>query len=327
MTRKQISEAISNINQKHILEASYNVVTPKRSSYSWVKWSSLAACLCLLICGLFIARNDLVPPPATDEDPTIVDTHYRGPSEESTGNEITNPSTNPSDSSQVAKTINVYKTESLDLDSKKITEFQSNLESAGWSQTECTLINEYGFNLKGTINNDQKKPGANDCKKLAEEFMKDSGLTVHLGKYGVFDYEYESSVGDGFVVTYCYFMCDGEKTGAYIRFIFEGYKHIGEVQAHIYSSQCIDELSLLSLEEALNSAYRLTEGHLEKVNAEDYRIQNTKLIYINGLPYYRFDGYGINTRAFINGFALAIDINSSSISEQLISQHQAFKFE
>ncbi|MBQ2857419.1 MAG: hypothetical protein IJE78_09925 [Bacteroidaceae bacterium] len=327
MTRKQISEVISNINQKHILEAADNVVTPKTSSFSWVKWSSLAACLCLLVCGIFMARNNLAPPPVGGDNPSIVDTHYRGPSEETTSNETTNHSTNPSVSSQVAKKINVYKTESLDLDIKKIAEFQNNLESAGWAQTECTLNNEYGFNLKGTINNVQKKPGAEDCKKLAEEFMKDSGLIVHLGKYGVFDFEYESSVGDGFIVTYCYFMCDGEKTGAYIRFIFEGYKHVGEVQAHIYSSECIDILPLLSLEDALKSAYSLNEGKLEKVNAEDFRIQNTKLVYINGLPYYRFDGFGINTRLFINGFALAIDVNTSSIPDQLISQHQAFKFE
>ena len=52
-----------------------------------------------------------------------------------------------------------------------------------------------------------------------------------------------------------------------------------------------------------------------------------ELVYINGLPYYRFDGYGINTRGYIDGYALAINIDDSTASEQLLEQHSAFGIE
>ena len=54
---------------------------------------------------------------------------------------------------------------------------------------------------------------------------------------------------------------------------------------------------------------------------------NEKLMYINGLPYYRFHGYGRNTREFIDGFALAVNIAESVVSDELFKQHAAFCFE
>ena len=82
------------------------------------------------------------------------------------------------------------------------------------------------------------------------------------------------------------------------------------------------------MDDALKTAYKMnSDGKLEEINADDYRIQNVKLIYVNGLPYYKFAGFGINNRSYIDGFALAISIDESAIQAQLLAQHAAFKFE
>ncbi len=201
---------------------------------------------------------------------------------------------------------------------------------AGWSNTECMLCNEYGFVLKGESSGSTNEMTTDECVALAQAFLADSGLDSLLSQNKI-SYEFASSVNDDLddlIVTYCYFMCEGERTGAYIRFIFEDDKCIGEVQAHIYSSVCIDTFELLTLDQALNNAFQVnSDGVLEEVNAADYTIKNEKLVYINGLPYYRFGGFGINSRGYIDGYALAINIDDSAASEQLHEQFAAFKIE
>lgn len=322
MIRKNLSKALSDIDQKYILEAANNATTHK--PFPMVKWAAMAACLCLVICGALMLHNYISTPPVPGGDPLVIDPISRGPNEDLTGSETTSPHNILSSTIGNAEQINVYEITSINLN---IEDILTNLDAANWKKTECMMSDEYSFYLKGTPTETRIQLKAAVCEDLAKAFMEDSGLISLLGKHGVLDYEYETSDNDGLVVTYCYFMCDGGRTGAYIRLIFEDYKHVGEVQAHIYSSEKIDTLPLLSLDNALKNACKLREGKLEKVKAEDYRIKNAKLVYVNGLPYYRFDGYGINSRALIDGFALAIDFYSSSVSEQLISQHQAFKFE
>ena len=220
--------------------------------------------------------------------------------------------------------INVYKINSLDLDKGKVQSMQTALVGAGWSNTECTLCDKYGFVLKGGSNGSANDMTKDECLTLAKAFLTDSGLDGLLAQNEI-SYEFASSVNDDLVVTYCYFMCEGERTGAYIRFIFEGDKRIGEIQAHIYSSECIDSLELLTLDQALKSAYQVnSEGALEEVNTADYTIKEEGLVYINGLPYYHFGGYGKNIRGYIDGYALAINIDDSAASAQLYEQYSAF---
>lgn len=164
-----------------------------------------------------------------------------------------------------------------------------------------------------------------ECTTLSETFLQDSGLS-ELMKENKITYECTATVADDLIVTYCYFLYEGERTGAYIRFVFGDYMCIGEVQAHVYSSKCIDTLELLTLDQALNNAYKVSnDGELEDVNTADYTVKNEELVYVNGLPYYRFDGYGINVRSFIDGYALAINIEDSASPEKLAAQHSSFK--
>lgn len=314
MIRKNISEAVTNISQKYIIEAADYTKSKKASSFSWSKWAAAAACLCIVL-GLVFIMPDLNPAsPVPSDDPDVTGS-VRGDIPEQTA------------SFGDGEKINVYKIASLDIDSSKVQSMQTALVGAGWSNTECMLCDEYGFVLKGESSGSANDITKDECVALAQAFLADSGLDGLLAQNDI-SYEFASSVNDDLIVTYCYFMCEGERTGAYIRFIFEGDKYIGEIQAHIYSSECIDSLELLTFDQALNSAYQVnSEGVLEEVNAADYTIKEEGLVYINGLPYYHFGGYGINIRGYIDGYALAINIEDSAASEQLYEQHSAFSIE
>lgn len=320
MTRKNISDAVTNIKQKHIVEAADYTATRNVSSFSWVKWAATAACLCLVLGVLFTMPGINPAPPVSGDDPVVTGPIRGGITEQTAGSETTTPFGD-------GEKINVYEIASLNFDSNKVQSLQTALVDAGWSNTECMLCNEYGFVLKGKSSGSINDMTTDECVTLAQAFLTDSGLDRLLSQNEI-SYEFASSVNDDLIVTYCYFMCEGERTGAYIRFIFEDYKCIGEVQAHIYTSECIDTLELLTFDQALNNAYKVNaEGVLEEVNAADYTIKNEELVYVNGLPYYRFDGYGINIRGYIDGYALAINIDDSTASEQLLEQHSAFSIE
>ena len=324
MKNEKIMNAMGQIRDDLIENA---VILPEKKKHAavWVKWAAMAACLCFVLCGLFMMKNSTPVPPIADDKPPVTDPVFRGQTNETPGNETTTPNNDVTSSNENGENIGVYKITSLDLNVEGLLD---NLESEGWTKTECTIAGEYSFFLKGTIGTTHTNLTDEECKELAKIFMTDSGLAAHLEKYDVVNFAYESSAADGLIVTYCYFLCEGERTGAYIRFVFEGYKHIGEVQANVYASECIDNLTLLSLDDALKTAYmKNSDGKLEEINANDYRIQNVKLIYVNGLPYYKFTGFGINNRAYIDGFALAVNIIESDVPTQLLEQHAAFKFE
>lgn len=51
MTRKNISDAVNEIDNRHIEEAAD--FKRKRKQPAWVKWCAIAACLCLVIAGTF----------------------------------------------------------------------------------------------------------------------------------------------------------------------------------------------------------------------------------------------------------------------------------
>ena len=60
MKREKISEAMGNISSRHIKEAAEFKAEEKsnKSKTSWVKWASLAACLCLVVMvGVFTIPN------------------------------------------------------------------------------------------------------------------------------------------------------------------------------------------------------------------------------------------------------------------------------
>ncbi|MBQ8802867.1 MAG: hypothetical protein IJZ53_04445 [Tyzzerella sp.] len=67
MKRKIISDAVTNISDKHIAEAADYAVKTKKKARIWLRWGAVAACLCLVI-GIFIWQSQ----PQQSEQPGIV---------------------------------------------------------------------------------------------------------------------------------------------------------------------------------------------------------------------------------------------------------------
>ena len=55
MTRKTISDAVTNISAEYIEKAADYTVAQKTRKPVWVKWAAMAACLCLVIVGALVA--------------------------------------------------------------------------------------------------------------------------------------------------------------------------------------------------------------------------------------------------------------------------------
>ena len=57
MTKEQLYESMGDISEKHITAAENGMKAGKKSV--WVKWGAAAACLCLVIIGVFVIKNIL----------------------------------------------------------------------------------------------------------------------------------------------------------------------------------------------------------------------------------------------------------------------------
>ncbi len=312
MRKESISMAVGNIRQNYILEAAEFEAPTKNNRTVWIMLGTMAACFCFILSGLMIRHSYPSVPPIVNSNPVASLPHRGDPGS-------SYDDTQPSTPVETGEKIHIYKISSLDIDTETIAQIQKNLAAAGWSETQSTLIDEYSFVLKGSTLGEPHALRTEECLEMATAFLNDSGLAVLMEPLKM-EYELDSEDADTLTVAYCYFVCNGARTGSYIRFIFEDYKHIGEVQAYLYSSTYADSLPLLTLNEALKKAKKLdADGNLIAVDASNYSIKNTQLIYIEGLPYYQFDGYGIHIREFINGYALAVDITASDIGKSFTS--------
>lgn len=310
MTKKTISDAIDHINAEYIDKAAGYTVPKKKRASVWLAW---VACMCLVLAGFFAVRHE--DGNVANTVPTVTDLMR--------DNVATTVGTlAPDESAGSKERIPVYTIVPLNY---SVSAMQKALTAAGWASMTCTLSDEYTFVFKGNANGKVTAMTAEENRKQATAFLKDSGLEALLVENKI-EYTFTFSNGGDLAVTNCYLLFDGEKTGAYIRFIFDDDHCIGEVQGYLYNGSRLDSLKALSWDEVLKRAYRVnSEGVLEEINADDYTIKNENLVYINGLPYYRFNGYGKNTRSAIEGYALAVDIESSVFAEQLMAAHRAFK--
>lgn len=283
----------------------------------WIKWCSIAACFCLIAIGAIAFLNPGAPNQPFGEYPPAI-----------TGGLRDNPSVSPpvdstnEPASVRGEKLSIFENSPIidDAFMKKMTAAAS---QAGWGEIEYTLYDAYSFTLKGGITENINTMSKDEGVEWAKAFLRDSGLKKLFADAGI-EYEFEAASGDGPAVTFCYLLCDGSRTGAYIRFIFEDAYLLGECQAFIYDSEYIESLKKLSLEDALKQAFHVEGGKLVSINSADYTVANERIVYVNGLPYYRFDGYGVSVRGYIKGYALAVDLEDSPIRDELIKKHLSF---
>lgn len=325
MKNYELLDAVGGIDAKYVENATRKR-KPGRAPL-WAKIVPVAACLCLIV-GAAVLFKPGTPNSPVGDHTTVIPNDTLGDLSSGSRGDISVPS--PIDQTDepafTGERLSVFENSPIGIDDALMQAISASAVQAGWNKIDYTLHDEYSFTLRGGKSGSVNNLSQDETLKNTQDFLRDSGLENLLTDAGI-EYELETDSDDVIALSFCYLLCDGERTGAYIRFVFEGNKVLGECQASVYASECIDSLEKLSFEEALNQAFCVENNELVPVNAADYTIKNEKLVYINGLPYYRFGGSGINSRDYIDGYALAINIDDSAVSEQLHEQYADFKIE
>ncbi len=325
MKNYEILEAIGSIDAQYV----ENAIRKKKHAPLWIKAVPFAACLCLIIGAAVFLKPDVINPPVVDPGIVIPKDNLENITDSPRdGNDISVPSSSDS-SHEPAITgdgLPVFENSPVGIDDTFMQTISATVVQSGWNPVNYTLQDEYSFTLHGEIPASSPDMDQDEILKNTQDFLQDSGLGNLLSNAGI-KYELETNSDDSIPLSFCYLLCDGERTGAYIRFVFEGSKVLGECQALIYASECIGHLEKLPLEEALNQAFYVRNNEFVPVNTAEYEIRNEKIVYVNGLPYYSFAGHGINSRSYIDGYALAVDITSSPLREKLRKKYLDFNFE
>lgn len=323
MKSYEILDAIGGIDTKYI----ENAARKKKHAPLWPKIISAAACLCLLVGAAIYFKPDMQTPPVVDNVIDIPNDTSKNIPDGTRGDTPVLPSSNQSDEPVVTgDVLSIFENSPVGINDTFMQTISALAVQAGWNEVNYTLYDEYSFTLHGQNNESINNMSQDEILKNTQEFLHDSGIENLLSIAGI-AYELEVDSDDTIPLSFCYLLCEGERTGAYIRFVFEGSKVLGECQAFIYASECIENLEKLSFEEALNQAFYTENNEFIPVNVADYAISNERIVYVNGLPYYSFVGHGINSRSRIDGYALAVNIEASSIRDKLMEKQLNFNFE
>ena len=313
MNNYELLDAVGGIDAEYV-ESAARKKMPGRLPL-WAKIVPAAACLCLLVGAAALFQpgtpNDIA------EDPTI----------SSRGGAIVSPSAGQTIIKPVitGDRLSVFKNSPIGIDDALVQSILASAMQAGWNRTDCVWHDEYSFALRGESPGSTENMSQDELLKNTQDFLRDSGLEDLLAGAGM-AYELETESDDGIALSFCYLLCDGERTGAYVRCVFEGSKVLGECQAFVYASERIDSLAKLSFEEASARAFCVRNHELVPVDVAEYTTKNEKIVYVNGLPYYSFHGTGINSRSVITGYALAVDIETSPVRDTLMELHLAFNW-
>ncbi len=323
MKNYEILDAVGGIDAQYVEDA----IGKKKQASLWVKVLPFAACLCLIVGAAVCLKPDVANPPLVDPGIMLPKDDLENITDGLRGGASVPSSSDPSHEPVITGDgLPVFDNSPVGINDTFLQTISAAVEQCGWNQVSYTLQDEYSFTLHGKIPESSHDMDQKEILKNTRDFLQDSGLGDLLSHAGM-EYELEAGADDAVPLSFCYLLCDGERTGAYIRFVFEGSKVLGECQAWIYASECIGHLEKLPLEEALKQAFCVRNHELVPVNASDYNISNEKIVYVNGLPYYSFAGFGINSRSYIDGYALAVDIEASPIRDRLREKYLDFTFE
>ncbi len=207
----------------------------------------------------------------------------------------------------ITKKINVYTNLGLGIDLDYLEQMVNSLANQGWNRLEYKLYDEYAFIMKSEKIGTIIPLSDEECLEQTEIFLKNSGLSKLFEKEDM-EYEIQSVINNGLNESFCHLLYNGERTGGYIRFIFQDRNICEECQAYLYKSDFIGSADIIPLENALKNAFYINEIADTSIDDNDYSIRNIDIKYVNGIPYYRFAGYGKNTRTAITGYSLAINI-------------------
>ncbi|MBA7484649.1 hypothetical protein ES707_20179 [subsurface metagenome] len=222
----------------------------------------------------------------------------------------------------VPPNMDIYDNEFILIDQDISDELIKNLYDNGWGKHTFEHVEKGGYFIKSK----EKGSGflsSNQLMEISQAFINESGLYEFLYDMGI-KFEYEIEGNEGQYVAFCYLLKDDRRTGSYIRMIFEGNKICPECKMYLYDSEIIGNLPTILFEEALDRAFYIFEHSNIKEDHNNYIIKNTKIKYVNGLPYYNFDAFGINTRTAVEGYALAVYYDDLSINPDYLKKYYDF---
>ncbi len=209
---------------------------------------------------------------------------------------------------KIDDSINVYNNTLINLDSSFLDEIIHSLKVKGWGKYTIRRLDNKKYYIKGSgIRSNINDP--KEYEKIALDFLEDSGINKYLSNEQ-FDYEVVVKEEDT-LVSYCYLLCEGKRTGSYIEMIFDSEKSCSTCIMYLYDSEIIETIKSVPFETAIKNAFYIFDGAKQPYDNYEYGIQNIEIIYKEGLPFYAFKAYGITTRTMCDGYALAIDVSKS----------------
>lgn len=211
--------------------------------------------------------------------------------------------------------IAIYHNYAIDINKDFLELMVDNLKNNGWNELDYDLMDEYSFILAGNVSDTIVLMNKEELIQQAEMYLKNSGL-LHLFDEKKIEYEIIPSDYDELNEVFCYLLNNGERTGGYIRINFRSKNICEECQARLYESDVIENVNIVPLNLAMEHAFYIDENADIAVDSDDYDVHNIEIVYINGIPYYKFNGYSKEYRTALIGYALAINVDNISTNKE-----------
>lgn len=222
----------------------------------------------------------------------------------------------------ISHSMYIYDNEFIVINENVSDDLIKKLHDNGWEQHTFEYLEEGGYFIKCKAKGNGFS-NSTQFMKTAQAFINDSGLYDYLCDMEI-RIEFEIKGNEGQYVAFCYLLKNDRRTGSYIRMVFEDNKICSECKMYLYDSKIIGNLPTVPFDNALERAFYIDEHSNIKENQNGFLIKNITIKYVNGLPYYNFDAFGINTRSVIEGYALAVSYDSLIVDPDYLKKYYGF---
>ncbi len=221
---------------------------------------------------------------------------------------------------EIEDKLNIYNNTMINFDDEFCNEIIDNLRKKGWSKHTIDNNGDGGYYIKGpsgSIIKDAKR-----YKQLTNDFLEDSGIQAYLDKSNI---DYEVVVEEDGLQAFCYLLCEGQRTGSYIRMNFEGEKSCTECVMYLYKTELIEKIDRIPFEKICENAFDIYQDPSDELMEEhSYLCHHFSIRYIDGLPYYYFAASVVGKSWQFDGFALAVDVSKSKNIELIQEKYNNF---
>jgi len=225
---------------------------------------------------------------------------------------------------EIPDEIAIFDFEPIVIDEATANSFIDNLSDNGWDNHEFQRTDENGLYFIGSKERGEGFDNEEEHIEAFEHFMELSGLNAYFEDKGI-NLRGEL-VGEKEQYTKFYWLTtDGAETNSYIRINLESDKICGECKMYLCENTVIKKIPSVSFEEALKYAFYAESEIPNDLSEREFRVNNVDIRYINGLPYYDFIAYIVDTRGAVSGYAPAISFDEIMTDEILLQKFMNFE--